>query len=140
MPGQRFSLPGGALQADMSASETSVVPGETVSLVVSVVNARTDPAQGVELCAGIPSGFSVVSAGGARLVRGTACATRDRIGPMSAVAFPLHLRLNRRVGGPSHVRIPLLVSVGQSRARRAELRLALQAGGRPLPFVPGVTG
>jgi hypothetical protein len=133
-------LAGGPLQGDMSANETSVVPGETVRLLPSVVNPRTKPARAVEICAAIPPGFSLVSAGRARLVRGAECLQRDRIEPMSAVAFPLYLRLNRRAGGPSHVRVPLVVSVGPRRAPLAGLRLALQAGGPVLPFVPGVTG
>ena len=108
--------------------------------MLSVVNARTQPAQRVEICAAIPPGFSLVSAGGARLVRGAECLPRDRIDPMSAAEFLLRIRLNRRDGGPSHVRIRLAVSVGQRPPSHVGLPLALQAGGPPIPFVSGVTG
>jgi len=51
-------LPGGPFRGDMTANESSVAPGETVRLTLTAENLRTRPAEDVELCGAVPTGFS----------------------------------------------------------------------------------
>ena len=127
----------------MSANESSVVPGETVRLTLAAVNPQTRPAEDVVLCVGVPPGFSLVSAPGARLVDGAPCRTIARLGPMSVATLAVHLRLNTRAGGAARVRLPLLLSVGSVRAPLAQLALRVSAGSAPVSSpagAPPVTG
>ena len=110
-------------------------------LQLTAVNDRPRQVTDLELCAVVPSGFSVVSARGTRLMKGAACATPSRLGPMSAVSVSLHLRLNRRLGSPARVQIPLRVSVGGLNVESAELSLRVSGTGHVVaPAVSAVTG
>jgi hypothetical protein len=139
----RVPLPGGPLRGDMSANESSVAPGEAVRLTLAAVNPQTRPVEHVMLCAGVPPGFSLISAPGARLVDGAPCRTIARLGPKSVATLALHLRLNTRAGGTARVRLPLLLSVGSVRAPLAQLALRVSAGSAPVSSpagAPPVTG
>jgi uncharacterized repeat protein (TIGR01451 family) len=134
----RVPLPGGPLQADLSASKLSITTDESVRLTLVAENIRTIPARNVELCGTVPAGFSIVSAPQARLVSGAPCLTIGRLPPESVAAFALHLRLNSRLPGATRTHLRLLLAAGTA-TRSAQLVLSVSPGVVP-PGEPPVTG